>query len=176
MRHRLRSILEPLTGAVILVIGLLVTLITPRGPRDRLPGRRHEGSDLNTPGVLAAAAALLLGLAMVVVFSAWLEVRLTGRAVRLTPPPTGTASAPAPSALARQQPRSPAALPLSGAPAQDLAALRAEEARHLSTYGWIDRDAGIVRIPIDRAMELVVARESDTSPAARAPATGRAPR
>ena len=27
---------------------------------------------------------------------------------------------------------------------------------HLETYGWINRDAGIVRIPIDRAMERLV--------------------
>jgi hypothetical protein len=28
----------------------------------------------------------------------------------------------------------------------------------LNTYGWIDRQAGIVRMPIDRAMELVLER------------------
>jgi hypothetical protein len=28
----------------------------------------------------------------------------------------------------------------------------------LSTYGWIDRQNGIVRLPIDRAMELVLER------------------
>ena len=27
---------------------------------------------------------------------------------------------------------------------------------HLTTYGWIDRDAGVVRIPIDRAMQRLV--------------------
>ena len=34
--------------------------------------------------------------------------------------------------------------------------LREEDA--LSTYGWIDQNAGIVRIPIDRAMDLLVQR------------------
>ncbi|HVU25834.1 MAG TPA: hypothetical protein VHE13_17010 [Opitutus sp.] len=29
--------------------------------------------------------------------------------------------------------------------------------RHLHTYGWIDRDHGVVRIPIDRAMDLLAA-------------------
>lgn len=28
--------------------------------------------------------------------------------------------------------------------------------RHLGTYAWVDRDAGIVRIPIDRAMQRLV--------------------
>ena len=34
----------------------------------------------------------------------------------------------------------------------------AQENAALTTYGWVDRDAGIVRIPIERAMELLVER------------------
>jgi hypothetical protein len=34
--------------------------------------------------------------------------------------------------------------------------LRASEQTELTTYGWIDQKAGIVRLPIDRAMELTV--------------------
>ena len=34
----------------------------------------------------------------------------------------------------------------------------AEENAALTTYGWVDRDAGIVRIPIERAMELLAER------------------
>jgi len=33
--------------------------------------------------------------------------------------------------------------------------LHAENAR-LQSYGWVDRSIGMVRMPIDRAMELVV--------------------
>jgi hypothetical protein len=40
----------------------------------------------------------------------------------------------------------------------DLARLRAEEGATLSTYGWVDRAAGTVRIPIDRAMRLLLER------------------
>jgi hypothetical protein len=40
-------------------------------------------------------------------------------------------------------------------PRQNLEAFRAREDEELNTYGWIDRDAGIVRIPIDRAMDLI---------------------
>jgi hypothetical protein len=28
----------------------------------------------------------------------------------------------------------------------------------LSSYGWLDRNAGVVRIPIDRAMKMTVER------------------
>jgi len=34
----------------------------------------------------------------------------------------------------------------------------AEEDAALTTYGWVDREAGIVRIPIERAMELLAER------------------
>ena len=44
-------------------------------------------------------------------------------------------------------------------PRADLALLRAEEDARLSSYGWVDKPAGFVRIPIDRAMDLMVERE-----------------
>ena len=34
---------------------------------------------------------------------------------------------------------------------------------HLSGYGWVDKPAGIVRIPIDRAIDLVCAAEARKS-------------
>lgn len=40
--------------------------------------------------------------------------------------------------------------------------LRAQQEADLQSYGWIDRDKGIVRVPIDVAMDLVV-RESQTA-------------
>jgi hypothetical protein len=44
-------------------------------------------------------------------------------------------------------------------PGASLARLRAEENARLETYGWVDKSAGVVRIPIERAMELMVERE-----------------
>jgi hypothetical protein len=41
---------------------------------------------------------------------------------------------------------------------RQLRTLRQDEARTLSSYGWVDRDKGVVRIPIDRAIDLVAAR------------------
>jgi hypothetical protein len=43
----------------------------------------------------------------------------------------------------------------------DLEAFRRAEDAILSSYGWIDRDSGVVRIPIDRAMADVAARGLD---------------
>ena len=35
---------------------------------------------------------------------------------------------------------------------------RLQEGRTLNSYGWVNQQAGVVRIPIERAMELVVER------------------
>jgi hypothetical protein len=39
-----------------------------------------------------------------------------------------------------------------------LNAIRLQEEQTLSTYDWIDKNAGTVRIPIDRAMDLIAQR------------------
>jgi hypothetical protein len=44
------------------------------------------------------------------------------------------------------------------APAEDLRQFRERERVELNSYGWINRTAGVVRIPIDPAMELVLQR------------------
>ena len=54
---------------------------------------------------------------------------------------------------ANTSPESPG---LQAAPRQDLAGLRAEEDRQLKVLGWVDRGAGIARIPIDDAMWAIV--------------------
>lgn len=43
-------------------------------------------------------------------------------------------------------------------PRDDLKALRAEEDALLDHYGWVDRKSGVVRIPIERAIELTAER------------------
>lgn len=51
---------------------------------------------------------------------------------------------------------SPEAPDLQTAPRQDLVNFRAEEDRQLKMLGWVDRNAGIARIPIDDAMWAIV--------------------
>src|ERR1700755_2880800 len=40
---------------------------------------------------------------------------------------------------------------------ENLKTLRDEADKSLTTYGWIDKNKGVARIPIERAMELTVA-------------------
>lgn len=47
---------------------------------------------------------------------------------------------------------------LEETPIQDLRNMRAAEDKILNSYGWIDKSSGLVRIPIDRAMDLLAQR------------------
>jgi hypothetical protein len=49
--------------------------------------------------------------------------------------------------------------------AADLEKLRGAEDETLATYGWVDRNAGIARMPIDRAMQMVAERGVPVWPA-----------
>jgi hypothetical protein len=46
--------------------------------------------------------------------------------------------------------------------AAKLAELRATEQKHSQSYAWIDQSAGMVQLPIDRAMELTVQHYNST--------------
>ena len=73
---------------------------------------------------------------------------------------------------AREQALSPAASPLAKDyaakeppeprlqinPKTDLERLHAGEAKALSTYAWLDKDKGVVQVPIERAMEMLLAK------------------
>jgi len=40
-------------------------------------------------------------------------------------------------------------------PTRDMQTMRAAEDRYLRSFGWVDKKAGVVRIPIDQAMRLL---------------------
>ena len=66
--------------------------------------------------------------------------------------------------------RLPAGPRLQRFPATEIYQFRQQERQALSTYGWVDRNAGTVRIPIDEAMRLTVERGLPAR--AQAPASG----
>ena len=110
-------------------------------------------------GIIAAGAGMLLLLR---------SMEKKGRASEREIPPMIAAS------LARTPPE-PRLEPYPLAPR---AKLRAEEDAILTTYGWVDKDRGLARVPIDRAMELLVerglppAKPMSAAPPAPAPAPG----
>jgi hypothetical protein len=52
---------------------------------------------------------------------------------------------------------------------ENLKTLREEVDKALTTYGWIDKNKGLARIPIERAMELTVAELAKQKPAPAGP-------
>lgn len=111
----------------------------------RSEGVRHESRDANIPALAAFGGAIVVTVAIVMLFSMWLFGILT-RVQPLAPEPT-------PFASQRQLPPEPRLQPK---PEVDLQRYLDEEKTELDTYGWVDRQSGVVRIPIERAMQLLV--------------------
>ena len=57
-------------------------------------------------------------------------------------------------------------------PTVDLQEFRARQEAELNSYGWINRTAGVVRIPIVRAMDLLLERGVPTRSGTNTAATG----
>jgi hypothetical protein len=58
----------------------------------------------------------------------------------------------------------PAPPRLQVTPHADLARLQASEDAQLRSFGWVDRGAQVVRMPIDRAMQLLAQRGWPSAP------------
>jgi hypothetical protein len=110
---------------------------------------RHEVGEVSGRRIGWTAAALVAMLG-IVALAAWavLAVLRGDRATPVASPPAAAARMPHPR--------------LQSEPSRDLDALRKEKTALLHEYRWLDRDAGVVRIPIERAMELLAARSGAT--------------
>ncbi len=75
---------------------------------------------------------------------------------------------PPPSTLAGTRSSIPPEPRLQNTPFDELRRMRAEEDAALDSYGWVDRKAGIVRIPIEQALDIA-ARGGVTGQAAPVP-------
>jgi hypothetical protein len=114
------------------------------------PDTAHEHADINIRAIVTFVVVLTV-IALVIQVAMWGMFKVLDKVEEksdpgLSPyalaPATSGADFPAPS--------------LQTTPWTDLQALRAAEAAHLHTYGWVDEQAGIARIPIDKAKALLV--------------------
>jgi hypothetical protein len=81
----------------------------------------------------------------------------------------GSQADPAPSPLPEARlPAEPPGPRLQTDPAGEMAALRAEERELLEGWGWVDRQAGVARVPVEVGMDLLLARQN-AAPATAAP-------
>jgi hypothetical protein len=115
-------------------------------PKTEHPFHDHERKDVDVISLFTIVLTLFAS--CVVVF-----VIVTGmmRYFKLHEPSkiAGQANIPATHTAEFPSPR------LEVKPGANLADLRAAEEADLNSYGWVDRNAGTVRIPIDRAMQLL---------------------
>ena len=117
-------------------------------PAEREHRGRHETRDIDV-----ALVAKLFGLGVVVTAAVlvavfWLFGSIRDRESAADPLLSPYAANPSPFVGPRLQPDPPA----------DLREILAHEEQILDSYGWVDRERGVVRIPIERAMDLLLER------------------
>jgi hypothetical protein len=121
------------------------------------PGVSHETRDINVFQVSAFGIGLLLS-CIVTVFAMWAMFDFLFQREDAK-----NASNPA-KAMMNERPKLPPEPRLQAEPKVELRDLRADEDAILSSYGWIDPDKGIVRIPIDQAIDIVAQKGLPSKP------------
>lgn len=104
-------------------------------------GFNYERSDIESTDIAGLAA----GLALFVIVTPLLMPLVFPQSMNHRTPS-------APPALSSGAPR------LEITPREDLQRFDSAEARLANSYGWTDRDHGVARIPIKRAMDLLAQR------------------
>ncbi len=115
----------------------------------------HEVRDTNTRNVVWLASALIVLVVVVFIIIGLLYNFLTisQAAQSASPPP-----------LLQEAQGLPPGARLQRDPAQDMQTMGTEQEAILSSYGWVDKQAGVVHIPIERAIELTLERGLPTRP------------
>ena len=101
----------------------------------------HETRDLPPLGILAALAGIFVLIAVTAFAVGALLQALQGAGPRPSPFPP--------------EPRAGPPLEVNTVATRE--ALEAEARHRLTTYGWTDRERGIARIPVERAMAILAA-------------------
>jgi hypothetical protein len=126
-------------------------------PDLKRPGARHEETDINVWAVAKFAIALALVCAAVLaLLSGLFRYFLRQSAEEQAAQPSR--------GLSIKQGQLPPEPRLQATPVLDLRAMRAAEDQVLNSYGWVDQSKGVVRIPIDRAIDLLAQRGLPSRP------------
>ena len=115
---------------------------------DRIGAAPHEVKDAEARPIVMYGVALTIGAVVTFVIVFGIFHYFTSR------PTIGATVNP----MADSAQTAPVSPHIEEHPASELAELRARENQVLGSYGWVDRKAGAVRVPIDRAMQTVLER------------------
>ncbi len=127
-------------------------------------GPGHETRDLKPRTILLFGIGLSITILICLAIANWMFHYFAA---------VQTASGPALSPLAKQE--APSGPHLQAHAPEDLRKFRGEEEAILNSYGWVNQQAGVARIPIDRAMQLLVQQGLPTAGPPALPAAGAKP-
>lgn len=122
----------------------------------------HESQDAKVRPIVLTLAGLAVSVGLV-------ALMVYGIFLYLADHPLNTAR---PNPLSESVQQVPSLPQLDTHPGAELKQVHGYEDSILSTYGWTDKQKGIVRIPIDQAMQLELQRGYPTRPAAAATNSG----
>ena len=129
------------------------------GEEPRNPHVQHEPGDVNALA-LTKFGLSVAALIVIFLFGLWgMFEYLKNREAEL-----GLPLSPSAMVNAQKQPPEPR---LQAHAAHDMRDMRAAEDTILHQYAWIDPDKGIVRIPVERAMDLIAQRGFSVAPAGK---------
>jgi hypothetical protein len=107
----------------------------------------HEPTDISLRAALWFALGLIVGTTLIALLVAWFQIGMDHSKTAWPHQPDN----PEP----QFHPPAPA---LQTGVSGDLETFRQEEEEALQKYGWVDRKTGVVRIPLQRARELILQR------------------
>ena len=125
----------------------------PPPARTDNPDMLHEETDVDLLRITEWGIALVALVAVTLIVLIWLFGHFNKRENRLGRATVGVPTKAPETAAPR----------LQISPRSDLEQMRANEEKTLHSYGWVDKQKGVVRIPIERAMELTAQRGLPTS-------------
>ena len=117
-----------------------------------MPEVEYETADVQPRAVVKAAVGMAVMMAFAAAVTLGVFLLLRGLERRDDPP--------VPALAQHEQGRLPPAPRLQRLPLADLEQMLAEDRDRLTKYGWVDEQAGVVRIPIEEAMKIYAARQA----------------
>jgi len=123
-------------------------------------GTPYEPNTINIPSVVMFLVSLAAAVVVVALLMRGLLRYFDARKAQEAPPPSPLA----PGVRAPPEPRLQGAPGSVSSPAEDIRRFREQEDQTLNSYGWIDQQRGIIRIPIEQAKKLIEQKGASAMP------------
>ncbi len=130
--------------------------MTEHAPDPASHAPREFDAEIGVKGILWFVVSLLLLSAFAFALMGYFAGRLKSASIARDPAPSPMAEA--------NQPHPRPKVALQADPNADMRKFRAEEEAVLTSYAWVDRSAGVARIPVARAIEIVAEKGLPSPP------------